>query len=572
MNISGNPISKGIGIGVALIYRHTELVVDEAQIPKDMIVAEKQILRKGISGAAEEIDGILAILPQDNITEREIMSAHKDMILDEAFEESINCLIEEELHNACYAVDAICKKYSKRFLRSPDPLMRERAADMADISGRIIRNCRGEKTVSLSHLSKNTVIFAEDLLPSDTAAMDFSNVCGIATQYGGTTSHSAIIARSHAIPGVSGIMDVYNSVSDGDTVIIDGEAGALIINPDEETIAIYSQRLQRQKEQYEIEAKFAGIDAATADGVRITTGINIGSVSKAVLDGCDICDHIGLFRTEFLYMGNDHLPSENEQFDIYSSVLKAMDGKPTVLRTLDIGGDKSLPYFELPKEANPFLGVRGIRLCFANRDIYKTQLRAAIRASIFGNLWIMAPMVSSIDDIRRAKSIFEECKAELIMEGKDFSSNIKFGVMIEVPALAMIADAVAEEVDFASIGSNDLTQYLTASDRTNPDAQEFYQSYHPAVFKMIGMVTSAFNRKRKEICICGELGGDTLAVPALIGLGFRMLSMNPSALASVKYTLSRSNIEEMEELAKKVCNCNDSEEVTNSLTIFAVNH
>lgn len=484
-----------------------------------------------------------------------IFKAHLEMIADESLQEGISEAIFEEHQTLCQAIDQVCARFQKRLLRSKDDLIRQRAADIQDIRNRLLRCCLGIDDCDLSRLPEPVILAAWDLLPSDTAALDTAHILGIVTEIGGVTSHSAIIARSYGIPQITGIDDLLNKVSDGLEVILDGDKGLLIAQPDARELNDYQQQRQAFLQQKEAEGQFLSAQPCTADGVRIEIGLNIGNPSPQALEKQQFTDYVGLFRSEFLYMEGSAFPTEEEQLQAYKTVLQTYGQRPVTLRTLDIGGDKTLPYFSLPLEDNPFLGNRALRFCLSNPEIFNTQLRAALRASVYGNLWIMLPMVGSLEDIRRGRQALEQAKSQLRAQGIPFSEQVRLGVMIEIPSIAMMADSVAKEVDFASIGSNDLCQYLLAADRLNPAVQSYYQSYHPALFRLIGYTAEQFARAGKPLSICGELGGDALAAPALVGLGVHKLSMNPSSIGKIKKCLSSFSLPQMQALAQDVLRC-----------------
>ena len=401
---------------------------------------------------------------------------------------------------------------------------------------------------------------AKELLPSDTATMDRANVLGIVTETGGATSHSAIIAKSWGIPAVLGVAGLMRAVRHGETAVVDAGAGTLETQPSPERLAAAQAARGQWQRQIREEAAWLDKEPFTKDGVRIDLGLNIGSAAGEELEAAQYAGFAGLLRTEFLYMDADHFPTEDEQAGQYEKVLRAFGQRPVVLRTLDIGGDKTLRYFQLPREDNPFLGSRALRLCFENPEMFLTQLRAALRAAVHGNLWLMFPMVGSLEDVRRAKGFVEQARRQLAGRGER-AGEVKLGAMIEVPSAALMAPELAREVDFASIGTNDLCQYLTAADRMNPAVAPYYQSWHPALFRLSGMVARAFEQAGRPLCVCGELGGDALAAPALVGLGLRKLSMSASSLARVKKALAGMTLGEMCSLAARVTACADEEQV-----------
>jgi phosphotransferase system enzyme I (PtsI) len=377
-------------------------------------------------------------------------------------------------------------------------------------------------------------------------------VLAIITETGGATSHSAIIARSYEIPAILGVGGLLAALKDGMTAAVDAHGGEVFLEPDGETCARVDAAREAWLREREISKTFLKKEGRTACGERVEIGLNIGSAGDEELRGAEYTDYAGLFRTEFLYLGRERLPSEDEQFEVYRKVLSLYGSRPLTLRTLDIGGDKQLSSLKLPPEENPFLGKRALRLCFAYPELFKTQLRAALRASVYGNLYLMLPMVGSLDDIRQAKLTLEEVKAELDAEGKAYRKDYKLGIMIEIPSIALIADLAAQEVDFASVGTNDLCQYLCAVDRMNPEIASYYQSYHPALFRIIGAAARCFAAAGKPLSVCGEMGGDPPAALALAGLGIRKLSMGLAQIAAVKRMLAGLRLADAQEAAHAV--------------------
>lgn len=558
MVLRGNGVSKGVAIGEIFLYQPFIPQTTEAHYSGD----PKQYLEQYEAlclQARAELQAIREHMMQTDAEKAAIFSAQMEILCDEVMDEEIRDGIQYDTWMPDWAVETVYSRYERRLQKAGDPLIRERAADLKDVKNRLLRIWCGVPQQSLAQLEKPVIIAAHDLLPSDTAVMERDHVLGIVTESGGTTSHSAIIARSYGIPAVLGIPNLLPRLTNGEKVILDAVDGVLITRPD----GRQEKEMRTKQKEYEIQAariqKYLHRDPLTADGERIEIGLNIGSARPEDLEGSSVTDFVGLFRTEFLYMDNDHLPTEEEQIIQYQKALLEYAPRPVVLRTLDIGGDKTLPYFPLPQEQNPFLGKRALRLCFDSPELFRTQLRAALRASVAGQLWIMLPMVSSIEEIKRAKALLEQAKQELRQEKLPFDEGIKLGIMIEIPAVAVIADLVASEVDFASIGTNDLCQYLMAVDRMNPEVTSYYQSYHPALFRMIGYVVERFRQAGKPICICGELGGDPLAAPVLVGLGMRKLSMSLSSVAAVKRALAGFTVRQMEEMARAVENMTDGQ-------------
>lgn len=558
MVLRGNGVSKGVAIGEIFLYQPFIPQTTEAHYSGD----PKQYLEQYEAlclQARAELQAIRERMMQADAEKAAIFSAQMEILCDEVMDEEIRDGIQYDTWMPDWAVETVYSRYERRLQKAGDPLIRERAADLKDVKNRLLRIWCGVPQQSLAQLEKPVIIAAHDLLPSDTAVMERDHVLGIVTESGGTTSHSAIIARSYGIPAVLGIPNLLPRLTNGEKVILDAVDGVLITRPDGKQ----EKEMRIKQKEYEIHAariqKYLHRDPLTADGERIEIGLNIGSARPEDLEGSSVTDFVGLFRTEFLYMDNDHLPTEEEQIIQYQKALLEYAPRPVVLRTLDIGGDKTLPYFPLPQEQNPFLGKRALRLCFDSPELFRTQLRAALRASVAGQLWIMLPMVSSIEEIKRAKALLEQAKQELRQEKLPFDEGVKLGIMIEIPAVAVIADLIAPEVDFASIGTNDLCQYLMAVDRMNPEVTSYYQSYHPALFRLIGYVVERFKQAGKPICICGELGGDPLAAPVLVGLGMRKLSMSLSSVAAVKRALAGFTVKQMEEMARAVENMTDGQ-------------
>lgn len=559
MLLKGNPVSGGIAIGTVYLYKAFEYEVHEAYYEKEEKarrleewVAAKQAARRELTIIAEAFSKNGA---QDKT---KIFLAHIDMLDDE----EIDALVREEIGQNFampdYAVDKTFSDFIGMLSKVKDPLIAARAADLKDIRNRLLRILHGEQERNLSMLPGPVIVAAHDLLPSDTATIDRSRILGFITEVGGPTSHSAIIAQSYGIPAVLGIPDATKALHDGARAIVDAVEGVVHVNPDEKILNSYVPKKVAYDQMRKEADTFLAAEPLMRDGVRIDIGANIGS------DQCPECensDFVGLFRTEFLFMQSDHLPTEEEQFEAYKRVLQQAGDRPVTLRTLDIGGDKSLPYMQLPKEDNPFLGKRAIRLCFEMPEVFEAQLRAALRASVFGKLWIMLPMISDLEDIRRAKQAVEKVKAQLDTLNVPYDRAVKLGIMIEIPSVALLADMVAQEVDFASLGTNDLCQYTCAADRMNPAVSDYCRSLSPAMLRIIKMSADAFNRAGKPISVCGELGGDPDGAVLLVGLGVRKLSMSAGRMAFVKQRLSQITLEEAQQAAAQAINLATQSEV-----------
>lgn len=561
ITLKGKGVCSGIAIGEIEIYRPFIPNISQETIRQEDVPGELQRYEAAMAASCSELSALEALT--DTPESSAIISVHLDLLNDPSIDESVRGLITESRFPADRAADLTFEQSAGLLESCGDDILAERAADLRDVKRRFLRNYAGEKEASLSRLSRPVILAAHDLLPSETAVLDRKNVLGIVTEIGGMTSHLAILAKSYDIPAVLGVSGLMESAEEAMPVILNGGDGSVILAPDGDTRRAMEAEQARHLREKALAAEFMDKPGATADGVPLQLGVNIGSSRPEELEGTERADYVGLFRTEFLYMNSGHMPTEEEQFEAYKKALLFYAPRPVTLRTLDIGGDKSLPYYPLPHEENPFLGCRAFRLCMEHRELFRTQLRAALRASAYGNLWLMIPMIGSLDDIRRAKEALAEVRAELDAERIPYSGDVKFGIMIEVPAIALIADKVAREVDFASVGTNDLCQYLTAADRGNPGVARYYQSYHPALFRVLRFVSECFQQAQKPLSVCGELGGDRLAAPVLAGMGFQKLSMPLSSLPYVKQALAGRTMPQLQSLAEAVCASATAEEAEN---------
>lgn len=566
--LKGNPVSYGYAIGNVYIFEHVDVSTDEALIDESSVFGAVKRYEIAKKKALAELDLTISQMQENNDDKADIFIAHRAILTDVAIDEEIRGGISAKFWNTEFAITKIFQKYIRIIERSKDPVFRNRASDLEDVMRRVIFAGRGLKMKTLDSLPGPSVVVCRDLLPSDCLNFDRGNVLAIIAEEGGETSHSTIISRDYEIPAVLCVNGARSTLVDGQTVIVDAVEGIIFPSPEKSLIDSYLKKsADFSVAQKEIK-KYRAKDPLMACGKRIDIMLNIGSISPVMFDNEKYVDGIGLMRTEFLYMESKYLPTEDEQFEAYKKVLSAFGTRPVTLRTLDIGGDKTLPYFELPVEENPFLGKRALRLCFDHPDLFRTQLRAAFRASAFGNLWLMLPMVGTIEDIRDAKAIINDVYKELDDEGIQYADNIKIGIMIEIPSIALIADAAVKEIDFASIGSNDLIQYLMAADRMNSGVKKYYQHYNPAVFRLIKIVADAFISAGKPLSICGEIGGDPCAAIVLVGLGLSKLSMNVNAIAPIKKILSMFTEEDAQKIAAKVCEFSssaDSEEYLKSV-------
>ena len=464
----------------------------------------------------------------------EVFEAHITLLDDPEFTGAMMNEIETNSVNGLKAIQSVADSFVAIFESMDNEYMRERAADIKDVSKRILANFAGKGGDGFAITENNTVVVAHDLTPSDTAGLDRSKVVGFITNIGGRTSHAAIMARTLEIPAVLGLGDITDCVKNGDTVIVDGITGDVIINPSEEVLAEYQAKKEKfQAEQEELK-KLINVKTTTKSGRRIEVCGNIGKPEDVLGVIANGGDGVGLFRTEFLYMDRESAPTEDEQFEAYKFVLEKMEGKQVVIRTLDIGGDKTLPYLPLPQEMNPFLGYRAIRLCLDRKEIFKVQLRALLRASVYGKLAVMFPMISGLQEFEQAKEVVEECKAELKAEGKEYSDSIQWGIMVEIPAAAVYADELAKHVDFFSIGTNDLIQYTLAADRMSEKVSYLYNPMHPAVLRLIKMTIDGAHKHGKWVGMCGEMAGDEAAIPTLVEYGLDEFSMSATSILNAK--------------------------------------
>ena len=529
----GIAASKGYAIGTVFIQEHEEIIISDAKVSD--IAAEKEKLSKALAQSKEQLEAIKEKTANEiGEHEAQVFEAHLMLLDDVEFTAQMEMTIENDQLNAMKAVQNVTDTFVMIFDSMDDPYMRERAADIKDVSKRIIANLAGKGGNGMENVGANTVVVAHDLTPSDTAQLDRSKVIGFLTNIGGRTSHSAIMARTLEIPAVVGLGDITTSVKNGDTVIVDGIEGVAIINPDEATINEYKARLDKFKAEQEELKKLIDVKTTTKSGRRIEVCGNIGKpedIDQVLANGGD---GVGLFRTEFLYMDRDEAPTEDEQFEAYKYVLEKADGKQVVIRTLDIGGDKTLPYLPLPEEMNPFLGYRAIRLCLDRKDIFRVQIRALLRASVYGNLAVMFPMISGLEEFQQAKAFVEECKAELKAEGIAYSDSIQWGIMVEIPAAAVYADELAKHVDFFSIGTNDLIQYTLAADRMSEKVSYLYNPMHPAVLRLIKMTIDGAHKHGKWVGMCGEMAGDERAIPTLVEYGLDEFSMSATSILTAK--------------------------------------
>ena len=550
------PVSKaasaGIAAGKAFFYKPVALKASAGLVVPGQTGAELERYRR----AEEEVKKKLRVLARDS----DIFQVHLDLVEDPALRDGVVQKITEKHENAELALEETSAEIQRKFENIDDDFFRERAVDIQDVCRKIMHALKGVEENSLAGIHRKTVLFADQLAPSDTANMDLKFIVGFVTRTGGENSHVAIMARSMGLPALVGVGKAMDEIKAGDDVIVDALDGCIVVSPDEATARLYSGREEAYRQHLEMLKQTNGLPAETADGFKVRLYANAGNlkdIKKAVSEGAE---GIGLLRSEFLYMENDHLPTEEEQFAAYKSAAELCGGE-VIIRTLDIGGDKELSYFPFDREENPFLGWRAIRISLERRDIFSTQLLAILRASAFGKVSIMYPMIISVGELEEANAVLAECKEELTRRGVAFDPEIKTGIMVETPAAVVCADDLAQRADFFSIGTNDLTQYLLAVDRGNKKIAPLYDSFHPAVIRSIRSVIEAGHRHGISVGMCGEFAGNADAVPLLLGFGLDEFSMSPSRIPEIRYLIRRSSRSEAKTLAQRACDCISAEEI-----------
>ena len=557
----GTGASPGIALGRALVIEHSELVIEKKTI--ENIDKEIQKLESAVKVSKEELTKVKEkALAELGEHEAEIFEAHLLVLEDPELIGSAISKIRDEKVNADYALNEIKEMFVAMFESMDNEYMRERAADIKDVTNRVLRHILGIKVVDLAGLDEEVVLIAHDLTPSDTATMNKNMVLGFLTDIGGRTSHTAIMARTLEIAAVVGLNDITKKVKDGDYIVFNGDTGEVIVNPDEETKAKYAS-LKEEFEEYRKSLELLkGQASITTDGRHVELAGNIGSPNDVEGLIKNDAEGVGLYRTEFLYMDKeDSFPTEEEQYEAYKAVLEGMNNKPIVIRTLDIGGDKELPYFEMEAEMNPFLGYRAIRLCLDRKDIFKTQLRALYRASVHGKLRIMFPMISSLEELLDAKEVIKEVLKELDAENIAYSNDVEVGMMIEIPSAAVISDVLARHVDFFSIGTNDLIQYTCAVDRMNQKISHLYNQFNPAVLRLIKMVIDNAHKEGKWVGMCGESAGDQRMIPILLGFGLDEFSMSPISILPARKLITSLSYADMQKFADEVLAMGTAKEI-----------
>jgi len=562
MRIQGISGSRGVAVGNVYRYIQEEIVIPDYTVADDKVEEEIGKFAAAMAATLKQLDTIRQkALDEMGPEEAAIFEAHMQIAQDPSLSDGIKSLVESSHTNVVAATAQTIETFANIFLGMEDAYMRERGADIKDIGDRLMRNMLGMNPRGLSHISGEVILVAQDLAPSDTASLDKNVVKGIVTAAGGPTSHAAIMARTLEIPAVMGVGDIESFV-DGDKAVVLGTDGIVEINPSDADWDEYTNQAAAFQEELKRLRESANLEATTTDGHHVELFGNIGKAKDAKNALTMGAQGIGLYRTEFLYMENDELPAEDVQFEEYKKVAQDMKGKPVIIRTMDIGGDKELKCLDLPSEMNPFLGYRAIRISLNRPDIFKVQLRALLRASAFGDIHIMYPMIASVEEVKQANAMLDECKEELIADGKEFNKDIKVGIMIEVPAAAVISPILAKYVDFFSIGTNDLCQYTLAVDRMNEAIGSLYQPLHPGVLRLIKHVIDASHEHGKFTGMCGELASDPVATMILLGLGLDEFSMTASSIPIIKNILRSVSKAECEEVANKALTMDTAEEIT----------
>lgn len=556
--IKGIGASRGVAIAKVLLLK--SIVYDTKQIKANSSEEIEKYLN-AITVSISQIESIKKHVVNLSQEELQIFDAHIQLVQDPAIIEETKNYINSFSCNAEHAIDTIAKKYIDIFLNMDDTYMKERAADIKDITNRVIINVLGLKQHDLTTIDEPVIIVSYDLSPSETAQLNELYVKGFATDVGGRTSHSAIIARSLEIPAVLGLKDITTRVKDGDIIAINGSTGEVTINPDKQTLEKLNEEEHKLLELKKLWSTFKNKKAISKDNKSFITAANIGSPKDLINVIKSTADAVGLFRSEFLYMDNSHWPTEDEQFESYKKVLENMNGKQVIIRTLDVGGDKTLKYFSFPEETNPFLGYRAIRLCLDKQDIFRTQLRALIRSSEFGNLAIMFPMIAVVSEFKKALAIYKEEYEKILTTNKNISKNIEIGMMVEIPSAAVHTEVFCKYADFVSIGTNDLMQYSMASDRMNEKVAYLYQPLNPSILKLIKMIIDGAHKVGKWVGMCGEMAGDVNVLPLLVGMGIDELSMSASSILRARELISRVDSNEIKKVLDKVLNADDQDEV-----------
>ena len=553
----GIKASSGIAIGEIYVFDRVEVSVDQSLINKDMEDDEKNRIQSAIKQYVSELEDS----KDKSEAQINIANAHIELLQDPYFTDTIDSKISSEHKNAELALKETISEMVEIMSQLDDEYLKERASDYKDIGYQLMYKLKGIKPKDLSSIEKNSIIISKELTPSDTTNMNKENVAGFATDLGGKTSHTSIIAQTLDIPALVGMIDISTKVKSGQKAIIDGNQGIIILDPSDDLLKSYQEKIEIEKDKKLRLKEIKDQKAISKDGKKLEVSANIGSIEDLKIAIENGCDGVGLFRTELLYMQNDHFPTEEEQFEVYKEATQMLADKPLIIRTLDIGGDKGLDYYKFPEEDNPFLGYRAIRLCLDREDIFRTQLKALVRASAFGNILIMIPMVINIKEFKRSLEIIEEIKKELDKDNIAYNKDLKVGIMIETPASVFMADKFIKYVDFFSIGTNDLSQYILAVDRGNENISNLYTNYNPAVLRAIKHVIDISHEHGKWTGMCGQFASDTEATKLLLGLGLDEFSASSAKIAEIKDLIIKSDVKKESDFANSLLDLESPEEV-----------
>ena len=560
----GKGISEGIGLGKTVVLKENEFKIEKQTIKNTS--AEKQHIYDAIKKVENEIENLI-----NNIsgTEKEIMQAYLMILQDPSLTEETIKIIEQEKCNSTYAVEVGLDKIIKTFEEMDDPYMAARSRDIEDMKKRILSKLLKIEEIDLSKLPKDTILIAKELTTSDIAKINLKNISGIITEIGGVNSHMAIIARTNEIPAIVGIKHIFENIKENDYIALNGTTGEIFLNPTQDKIKELAKNQENLKQEKQELEKYKNEKAITKDGHQVELLANIGGPQDIQIVIDNTAEGVGLLRSEFLYMDAKDFPTEEEQFEAYKKIAQSLENKRLVIRTLDIGGDKDLKYMKLPKEENPFLGYRAIRIYLDNKDLFKVQLRAILRASSYGNVAIMLPMISSIEELRKSKEIIEEVKQELKTKNIKFNQNIEVGIMVEIPSSVVMADEFAKECDFFSIGTNDLIQYTIAVERGNENVANLYTHFNPAVIRLIKSAIDGAHKNGIICGMCGEAAGDVNFIPLLVGLGLDEFSMNANKILKARKLITTLELKDCKKLANEVLQLTSTEEVKKVLEKFS---
>lgn len=560
--LKGKGVSEGIGLGKAVILKNEEIK------PEKILIKDVELEKENFYNAVHEVETeIEELINKLSGTEKDIMQAYLMILQDPTLVQETVEIIEKEKCNAAYATEVGFNTIIKMFEEMDDPYMAARSADIADMKKKVLYKILNKEEINLSQLSSNTILVTNELTTSDTAKLDLKNIAGIITEVGGVNSHMAIMARTHEIPAVVGIKQTMKQIKENDSIAINGKTGEIFINPSKEEWSKFEEIKENSKKEKEKLETYRNEISSTKDGHHVELLANIGGPQDIEIVINNTAEGVGLFRSEFLYMNSEDFPTEKEQFEAYKKVAEKLQNQRIVIRTLDIGGDKNLKYMKLPKEENPFLGYRAIRIFLDNINLFKVQLRAILAASSYGNLAIMLPMISSVEELKEAKKVIQDVKEELKTKQIPFNENIEIGIMIEIPSAAIMAEELAKECDFFSIGTNDLIQYTVAVERGNEKVSNLYTHFHPAVIRLIKSAIDGAHKNNILCGMCGEAASDPSFIPILIGLGLDEFSMNANKILQSRKLIRNLNFQDCKNLANEVLKLSTAKEIKRKLSI-----